>query len=1293
MELLLMGRRLSVMLASCLLWSFPAAAQAPLTVVYTGRTLGYFRYPEQQSRLNFDHCVDDPSTMSPPTRDFAAALRAQSKDAQILVGMGDNFAMDLESRTFLDKTASGVDRQPKDLWTWDYLTSHQWLHDNDNEVVHGRLGASLAAGYGTIPADNVGCFIRFAKYDAIVPGNADFYYGPERLRMLARFLMSDGQGSAFPKVAMLASNLAVITTVPGANPPIPDYQRERGPLGNQTLNYQVVQKQNGGEPTIQADLPAAVLPYLRKITIHNAFDVLDPNHGNRRVVLQNELDGARFNTRPQTPGPNATVVLDYPGASSRTLSVKYRFDTVEFCPAVAGLRDPYRLDLQHCVQLKIDRDATAAAAGQLNNDLYYTAEAQILQPDTDWGVCMRWKNPPKGQLPICQLFSVHAPFLQYPTDAAISIPPYVVKESGGNKIAIFGVVDPAVGLSIGRLNYAWLNKNSKYDSQVEVLDPAMALNQLMQECNAHQDCKNARKVLLAHMPNAAAANLVANIGFLFDLVISETDDAHETGNIEISKQIVEQPERGTDGRPPALVTPGSVYNASVPGKITLIVQRATIRRPPDCITGLCSGKWELTNQTTASDYVFHRPSGGAMTLREAARAALLKDGVKPSSDESDSSEFWTTQQILERLALLEMQKTLHTDLALMQGRDVFEAKRNGELTITPETLKEAIDRVYWKNDYALSLPVTGAMLTSLLKKSAAIAAAENNSVNIDLEKGRALVPVGVFQELATKGIIVNSQTIQDGALYSAAVTDYLAFGDTGYTEFLTPAVPPPLRPRDFRNLNPIANIVCRAIQKALVSTNPDFARTDCGPEQLRAGDYEDISKQAPFDATSGYTAWRQFVAWAVPSWQYQRSYSLYEGANQAERTSQQKPRFSITVEKTDLSASLNLHQNTLQAINAPPGAQVASIDLQAAKFAGNPISQLTAPDSFSLHYDNRTRLRWSGRRFDFFAMDDLSYFGSKTQDTPYTPNYIRSLSSNTLGLEGGALMRLFPRLKQAADLKLLVSERLDTQLISPLLGLPLKDAQRSTYLRNLNRTYRALTKAGFRLEDSRSWIEAGVEGGGNFGLPSEYKFGNQVCPAGTGEDYHNAVYASPPVPSAGPAYYPGDQSLLDCVSYYSYAAAPSATAAPLGSPYLPPLSTPTIFAYSPLSIYKVDRTELGIFVNFSVNVPLPFSTKLSYLLENKGNLFANGHNDVATDIHYFDQLSNSLLIAARGNLSIKPEFDIFAYSSKVNGYRMVTYQALVNLSYAFDWHSGLPLLRTMLYANPAPKTSSPPGGK
>ncbi len=612
--------------------------------------------------------------------------------------------------------------------------------------------------------------------------------------------------------------------------------------------------------------------------------------------------------------------------------------------------------------------------------------------------------------------------------------------------------------------------------------------------------------------------------------------------------------------------------------------------------------------------------------------------------------------------------------------------------ITPANLKEMVDRVYWKDDYALPIPVTGATLKSILGKSAALAAAEKNSVNIDLERGRALVPLGVFQERATNTILVNAQPLEDKRLYIVAVTDYLAFGDTGYTEFLTPAVPPPFRMRDFRmSSHPVANIVCRSIQKALIPSNSDFAKVDCGPEALQASDYEDDSSLLPFDTTAGYTAWRQFVAWAIPSLQYHRSFPIYAGATLAEKASQQKARFSFTVEKTDLSVSVNAHQQTLQTINPPPGAATASIDLQAAKFAGNPISQVTAPDSLAISYANRTRFRWSGQRVDFFAMDDLAFSGSKTQNTPDNPNYTRSLSNNNLGLEGGMVVRLFPKLKQVSDLKLLVSERFDTEMTSPSLSLPLKDAQSSVYLRNLNRTYRGLTKIGFRLENAKSWIEAGVEGGEDFQLPYQYKFGSQVCQAGAGEDFHNALYSSPPVSSAGPAFYPGDQSLLDCVSFYSYAAPSSGPG--LGAPYLNPSTTPTIFAYSPLTVFKTNRRELGAFVNFSLNVPLPFTKKIAYLLENKGDLFANARNDLATDSHYFDQLSNSLIIAARGNLSIKPEFDIFLYDGKVNGYKIHTFQAMVNLSYAFDWHSGLSLWRTMLYANPAPTTRMPPGGR
>lgn len=1261
-----------------------ACGQTPLTIAYTGRTLGYFRYPELQPRVNFDHCVDDPSAMSPATREFGEILHNQAAGAQVLAALGDNFAMDLNSRTFVDQ---GV-RQPKDLWTWDYLSSPaKWIPDAD---VRGALLDSLASGHGQIPADNVGCFIRWAKYDAIVPGNADFYYGPERLRMLARFLMSDGQPAAFPKVAMLAANLTVVSTAPKANPRIPDYQRERTVLGSPALNYRVVQSQKGEEPIIDVDLPDTVLPYLRKITIHNAFDVLDSNK--RRVVLANLPVGTKFHARPDHPGSPGQVSLDYPGEQpAQTFSLQYRFDTVEFCPTVAGVRDPYKLDLNHCVELKVDEDAEKDAAGDLDNDLFYTAASQVLQPNTNWGVCLRSKIPPAPDpLPLCQLFSVHAPFLQYPSDAGPAIPPYLIKDTPGGKVAIFGVVDPAMGASIGRLNYAWLNTNPDYDTQLEVLDPAVALNQLMQDCNAHPDCKNARKVLLAYMPSAAASNLVSNIDFNFDLVISQTDDAHETGDVEMAKKISVPPLRGTEGRPPTVVTPGSVYNMRVPGKIMLIVQSATISRPQGCLTGLCSGVWRLTNQSQSTLYTYNRPAGSGLTLREGARAALRQAGVKSGATDPDPTESWTSQQILTRLATLRMQQVLHTDLAMVQGRDVFEAKQNGDTGITPQNLKEMVDRVYWKDDYALPLPLTGAMLKSILAKSASLAAEEKNSVNIDLERGRALVPLGIFQELATKTYLVNSLPLDDASLYSVAVTDYLAFGDTGYSDFLTPAVPPAFRLHDFRKLHPIANIVCQSIKQALLAAHPEFSSADCGAEALDSASYEDYSSLQPFDATSGYTAWRQFVAWAVPSFQYHRSFPLYAGTSHAEKVSQQKPRFSITLEKLDLSGSLNLHQKTLQPITPPQGVQVSSIDQQTAKFAGNPISEVTAPDSSAIRFANRTRFRWSGRRLDLFALDDLTFAESKTQDTPTNPNYTRSLSSNALGIETGALVRLFPSLKQAGDLKLLVSERLDTEVSSPLLSLTLNDPQVSTYLRNLNRTYRALSKVGFRLENTNSWIEAGFEGGENFGLPYQYKFGSQVCPAGAGEDIHNAVYNSPPLP-INPAYYPGDQSLLDCVSYFSYSAPPTTPA--LGAPYLAPLKNAAIYAWSPLTIFDTNRRELGAFVNFSLTVPLPFTTKMSYLVENKGDLFVNGRNDLATDIHYFDQLSNSLIIATRGNLSIKPEFDLFLYDGKVNGYKIHTYQAVLNLSYAFDWHSGLPIGKTLLYANPIPKTNTGSGGR
>jgi hypothetical protein len=105
-----------------------------------------------------------------------------------------------------------------------------------------------------------------------------------------------------------------------------------------------------------------------------------------------------------------------------------------------------------------------------------------------------------------------------------------------------------------------------------------------------------------------------------------------------------------------------------------------------------------------------------------------------------------------------------------------------------------------------------------------------------------------------------------------------------------------------------------------------------------------------------------------------------------------------------------------------------------------------------------------------------------------------------------------------------------------------------------------------------------------------------------------------------------------------------------------------------------------------------FVTSVSYLLDNTGDLFANLRNDLATDTRYFDELSNSLLIAAFGNLFRQAEGGLLHLQSSCTGYEIHTWQSMVSLSYSFHWRRGLSP-RALLYANPAPKTSTPAGGR
>lgn len=203
-----------------------------VNLFYTSQLFGYFREPDLQPRSKLEGCAawaNDPNLKQYPTGgpSLAAKIFRElwddiSDPGKILVGTGDNLAPVLWARQFdpnqsmNDNEAKGK-RTAKELFTWD-TDKKEWV---PNDRLPGRLLDLLKHGKGTIPTDNAVCFLRHAGYAAVVPGKYDFYFGPDRLRELARLLASETEG-AYRPVQMLGANLVIETTWKNDHKPVGD---------------------------------------------------------------------------------------------------------------------------------------------------------------------------------------------------------------------------------------------------------------------------------------------------------------------------------------------------------------------------------------------------------------------------------------------------------------------------------------------------------------------------------------------------------------------------------------------------------------------------------------------------------------------------------------------------------------------------------------------------------------------------------------------------------------------------------------------------------------------------------------------------------------------------------------------------------------------------------------------------------------------------------------------------------------------------------------------------------------
>jgi hypothetical protein len=548
------------------------------------------------------------SRASPDAQEFIKDYRGLAAKS-ILVGMGDNFGPYYYARAFSPAPPEQLTHPGKELYEWSEH-DHQWYFYTGTPKETKRL---LRQGWGTIPTDNVGCFLSYVHYDPIVPGKHDFYYGPKRLRQLARFLASlpkekeDKKGAnEFSAVQMLAANLVMKTSWASDHKPVPD--SGKGPLPF-TTRYVPPKgppddKKTGDRPSLTIEDftdEGFTYPWMQfvEVTAKNwkasdsphvfvcKADDGDPDRFDEKAGCK-RLDPAPAGSDEPAPATAEKIKPALSGGGDRTSPSAPAPDPKAGDEVIFRYRIP---------------DSSRLIPGK-NYFICIPAAQQVASvgnsPDQDG--C--GSNLKAGKKPYVFRFSVYEPFFQFPFDGWPNTSHsrstgqykdpdlYVVKELNGTPVVIFGVVDQDLRQHVGGDNFAWKNvsddtssRDRLYNTEIAIGKPVLALQQLNDYFEQQHPGFRGIRILLAQMsPDAArvtAQHLPKSVRF--DVVITGADDALATPNqsVESSPPLCRRtptfPQPGTKTPPgrlpsrlatsrfrPRIRTPTSLLSCNVP---------------------------------------------------------------------------------------------------------------------------------------------------------------------------------------------------------------------------------------------------------------------------------------------------------------------------------------------------------------------------------------------------------------------------------------------------------------------------------------------------------------------------------------------------------------------------------------------------------------------------------------------------------------------------------------------------------------------------------------------------------
>jgi len=1224
-------------------------------VLYTGRLFGYFRYPEvQELHLGSPDSGCDGET--PLTKDgepeayefqeFMKSLTPPGRRADVLVSIGDNFAPFLLGRkAMLFKEKVPPELVPKEKYDYDGAT---WVSLNSpaERGIHPALTQQLRSGNGTIPQDNVGCFLRRMHFNAIVPGKHDFYFGPERLRELARFLAKDdpscppGTRSALEPgvgscpVTMLAANLFIKTQVTGSP--------EKGPP-----EY---------DGPVRAAVPKVVTPWMRRIVVVGVPNSVPS------VFLEPKCYKGRIPVKAIGRKGKDQVVYEIP-------------------PDAPGL--------------------------DVNKH-------QVLSPDCTYLVRLESQQEEIGQ------FTVSYPFFTNPdppssASASQNQPfnsdslmwPWVeVSLQNAGKLVIFGIVDRDLAASVGRLNYTWLGTekgqdkvSNDYESVVLVSDPADTLNQVLEYCEQVCECKTAHKLILAQMNETVANQELGLVRKLnadttpFEVVITDADPDRATGNRRTELTKSEDSSDKTLSRPTVLV-PDTHFRTkpaediskpaqdTSPYKLLVRLQAATITLAQDSRTVDNKLFVDKPDKVVKADPLGNRselvcpngvtdtgPCSQGTTLQAELNRAMHDNKSLfqrlPTVDPADSLK------VAQEIALETMRATCHSDVALLQDRDIFSADRDlFRRPVSRAGLEAAVSALFWKGDFVQCLNLSGDTVQTVLKRSEELKNREETGLSTELSNGWWLLRAGVepaARDLKipgpAKAWMVNGDFLDAKKLYSVAATDYIANGDTGYPT-LQNAEPAPNVPLPMVRIRDLAREVAATLGYGSRAT-------------MTAGealDRLDRSRPKPDVATA-----TTFPVW-LGSW---TNVNAFSSASTSFDTHQQEyPIFSLKLYRLDFGYSIFQHNGT-----------EGSIPM---RFPGVTSVDLSTTANFAYTADYQVRAERTATRFGTYFESDLN-FGRNNKRANFTPKvpfcfpgtpdtcYQASQTANYWYQEGGLAVRLTPLHQNPSGLKLILPVGFKTQLVRPYTQvasvLPMPPGATPVTgpaVVSAPRNYYLAFRPGFRYEHSfprgaasapspakgkpagptpgktfNSYVEAGFETGRVFNSPSVYHFAGLSGPSSSA--------ACPETDGFVPV-----SALAACL-------------------------TNVINANTPLDRVIGGRSfgQQGLYLNFRLDMPLPGKTNAEYLLENRGDYFLKRSTDLSVDTRFLDDLSTALLFPVWGGLNIGPTAELIFFKTKgaVPGSYYFSYSTSLALNYSFDWRPGLKRAKAFTYGNsdPAPQ--------